>query len=112
MNLDISRFLVDRRQGQPDGSLYYNTASVLDGYEVLRQFVDGADHLQYCLIVVSAPPDFLTDEDRGVRKYDALYLRIWDEVYHRDLVNPFSALIRTSTQVNPRLVKQKQAVND
>ena len=111
LNLDISRFLVDRRQGQPDGSLYYNTASVLDGYEVLRQFVDGADHLQYCLIVVSAPPGFLTDQNRGVRRYDALYLRIWDEVHHRDAVNPFSALIRISSQVEPRLVKEKQAVN-
>ena len=103
LGVDISRFLVAKRHGQPDGSLYYSTASVLDGYEALRQFVDSTDELQYCLIVVSAPPTFLSDEQRGVRKYDALYLRIWDEVHDRLAVNPLSTLVRISGQKNPVL---------
>jgi hypothetical protein len=94
LHLDISRFLVDRRVGESDGSVYYSTAAVADGYEVLRQFIDSTNELQYCLIVVSAPPNFLTDENRGVLKYDALYLRVWDEVHDRRRVNPLSSLIR------------------
>ena len=101
LNLDISRFMVDRRVGESDTSVYYSTAAVVDGYEVLRQFIDSTNELQYCLIVVTAPPTFLTDEARGVRKYDALYLRIWDEVYDRKRVNPMSALIRIAKQKTP-----------
>src|SRR6266540_4308511 len=63
MTLDISRFLEARRPSDPDG-LYYSTPAVLDGYEVLRQFIDGTDELQFCLIVVTAPPGFLTPEER------------------------------------------------
>jgi hypothetical protein len=103
LGLDISRFLVAKRHGQPDGSMYYSTAAVLDGYEALRQFVDSTDELQYCLIVVSAPPTFLSDDQRGVRKYDALYLRIWDEVRDQQAVNPLSTLIRISGQKTPAL---------
>ena len=101
LGLDISRFLVAKRHGEPDGSIYYSTASVLDGYEVLRQFIDSTDELQFCLIVASAPPTFLSDDQRGVRKYDALYLRIWDEVHDRQTVNPLSTLVRISGQEQP-----------
>jgi len=98
LNLDISRFLADERLGQPDGPLYYSAEAVVDGYEVLRQFIDSIDELQFCLMVVFAPPSFLTDEQRGVRKYDALYLRIWDEVHGRRTTNPLSPLIGISRQ--------------
>jgi len=104
MALDISRFLEARRPEELDGSLYYSTPAVLDGYEVLRQFIDGTDELQFCLIVVLAPPSFLTPEERrGLIAYDALRLRIWDEVRDRQRPNPLSSLIRLSGQ--------EQAVN-
>ena len=98
--LDISRFLEARRPNEPDG-LYYSTPAVLDGYEVLRQFIDGTDELQFCLIVVMAPPSFLTEERRGLKAYDALQMRIWDEVRDRQRPNPLSSLIRLSTQEQP-----------
>jgi hypothetical protein len=101
LTLDISRFLADKRPVESDQSLYYSTASVVDGYEVLRQFIDSTDELRYCLIVVFAPPEFLNDEQRGVRKYDALYLRIWDEVRDRRRVNPLASLVRFSGQEEP-----------
>lgn len=100
MTLDISRCLEARRPNEPDG-LYYSTPAVLDGYEVLRQFIDGTDELQFCLIVVMAPPSFLTEERRGLRAYDALRLRIWDEVHDRQRPNPLSSLIRLSTPEQP-----------
>lgn len=98
LNLDVSRYLEPRRPKEPDGSLYYSKAMVLDGYEVLRQFIDDTDDLRYCLMVVIAPSAFLDPEDRsrGLFAYEALMLRIWDEVHDRQRPNPLSSLVRIS----------------
>lgn len=95
--LDISRFMVMRRPAEPDGTLYYSTAAVLDGYEVLRQSVDGTDELEYGLIVVVAPPMALLSKEenpRGLRAYDALWFRMADDVHDRNRVNPLASLVR------------------
>ncbi len=98
MVLDISRFLEVRRPREPDGSLYYSLSAVIDGYEVLRQCIDGTDEIEYCLLVVVAPPSFLNDERRGLSAYDALRLRIWDEVRDRQRPNPLSSLVRLADE--------------
>ena len=100
--LDISRFMEARSPKETDGTLYYRTPAVMDGYELLRQFIDGTDELEFCLIVAIAPPSFLTEEERrGVWGYDALKLRIWDEVHDQHRPNPLSSLIRLSGQGQP-----------
>ncbi len=99
--LDISRFLDTKKSKDSGNLLRYSTVAIMDAYEVLRQFIDSTDELQYCLIVVFAPPTFLTDEQRGVRKYDALYFRIWDEVRDKNLANPLASLLRFDNQEEP-----------
>lgn len=99
--MDICRFLEARRPKETDGSLYYSKPALVDGYEVLRQFIDGTDELGFCLIVVVAPANFLTDEQRGLEAYPALKFRIWDDVHDRQRANPFSSLIRLSVQEPP-----------
>ena len=97
--LDISRCLVQRPKAreQNDDSRYYSMAAILDVYEVLRQFIDTTDDMEFCFIAVIATPPFLhPDERRGVYSYDALKMRIWDEVRDRYRINPFSSLIRLS----------------
>jgi len=97
--LDISRCLVQRPKPKDlrDESRYYTIATTLDTYEALRQFIDATDELEFCFIAVIAPPSFLHPDDRrGVYRYDALKLRIWDEVHDRNRVNPLSSLIRLS----------------
>lgn len=101
LTVDISQFLEYKKPGPESSALFYTSAAVVDGYEVLRQFIDSTDELTHCLIVVVAPPSFLTDEQRGVRKYDALYFRIWDEVHDRKRVNPLSSLVRIANQEAP-----------
>ncbi len=94
--LDISRYTQDRPK-ERDGALYYNTAAVVNCYEVLRQFIDGTDESDFCFTTVLAPPRFLVldeGERRSVRMYDALKLRIWDEVHDKVHVNPLASLIR------------------
>ncbi len=97
LNLDISRYTVSARPKDPDGSFYYSAPATLDAYEVLRQFIDGADEIECCFIAVVASREFLTDEKRGLNRYDALKLRISDDVRDRNRQNPFASLIRISS---------------
>ncbi len=98
LSLDISQYTEEQRPKEPDGSLYYNVPAVIDGYEALRQLIDGTDELESGFIVVLARPYFLNSEARrGLYIYDALKFRIWDEVHDKLRVNPLSALIRVSS---------------
>lgn len=99
VSLDLSRCLESKKPAVPEG-LYYGVSATLDAYEMLRQFIDGTDELESLLLVVSVPPEFLTDVRRGLNRYEALKLRIWDEVRDRHYQNPLGALIRLSGSVN------------
>jgi hypothetical protein len=93
--LDVRRFGFARRPALEERhGLYYTKAALLDGYEMLRQLVDNSDELAHCLVVVIAAPEFLTDPVRGVDAYQALKLRIADEVRDRRRDNPFGSLVR------------------
>ncbi len=98
LELDVRRFGFARRPRPEERSgLYYTKAALLDGYELLRQLVDNTDELSYCCVVVLAAPEFLSDGARGVDAYQALKLRIYDEVRDRRRDNPFSSLVRVGT---------------
>jgi hypothetical protein len=56
--------------------------------------VDNTDEMANCVIVVVASPAFLTDNARGLDAYQALKLRIFDEVRDLNRDNPLSSLIR------------------
>lgn len=93
--LDITRYLVSRRSKNPDDGFFYSVPALMDVYEVLRQFIDGTDEMEGCLIVVLASKEFIDiDDKRGLNCYEALKLRIWDEVRDRQRQNPLASLIR------------------
>jgi len=95
LGLDVTRYAQAVRPAErDDANYYYSTAAALDAYEVLRQLVDGTDELKSCFIAVLAGQEFLTDEQRGVRRYHALYLRIADEVHDQYRENPLASLVR------------------
>ncbi len=89
---------VTLRQNPRDGLLFYSRPAVLDHYELLREFVDGTDHLEGLLMVVLPSNDFLDTEysraNKGLGAYDALKGRIADEIRDRSQANPLSALVR------------------
>ncbi len=99
--LDISRYMVVNRPKEPDGTLYYSKPAAIDAYEVLRQFIDGTDELEGCLIVVLTSPEFLINDQRGLNCYDALRLRISNEIRDRHRQNPLASLIRVSSNDAP-----------
>ena len=94
LTIDIGRMAVVRNP--KDERLHYSKAGVMDAYELLRQFIDGTDRLESCLIVVVPHPDFLEEAvlGRGLAIYPALKFRVYDEVRDRNLVNPMASLVR------------------
>ncbi|GAB6274282.1 MAG: hypothetical protein STSR0004_11450 [Peptococcaceae bacterium] len=97
--LDITRYLISKRSKNPDDGFFYSIADVLDAYEVLRQFIDGTDEMEGLLIVVLAPKGFDDPDDkRGLSRYDALKMRIIDEVRDRRRQNPLASLVRLSNR--------------
>ncbi|MGH9175004.1 MAG: BREX system ATP-binding domain-containing protein, partial [Vicinamibacterales bacterium] len=92
LTLDIQRYLETTRH--LDGTLYHTPTTVLDMYEVLRQFIDSTDELEGCLIVAIAPRAFLDDPKRGLERYPPLQTRISDEIQDRLRANPLASLVR------------------
>jgi len=98
LELDVGRLGFARRpRAEERVGNYYTKAALLDAYELLRQLVDNTDELSHCCVVVRAAPEFLTDSNRGVDAYQALKLRILDEVRDRRRDNPYSSLVRLGT---------------
>lgn len=93
--LDIRRLGFARRPGPEERQgHYYTKTALLDAYEVLRQLVDNTDEMANCIVVVVGAPAFLSGTPRGLDAYQALKLRIFDEVRDLNRDNPFSSLIR------------------
>jgi hypothetical protein len=90
--LDTQRVMMARNADDP--GFFYGKAAVMDSYEVLRQFIDGADRLEGFFMVVVPDVSFLEDHGRGISSYDALKFRVFDEIHDRNLVNPMASLAR------------------
>jgi hypothetical protein len=90
--MDNARLMVPR--DPQDRGLYYAKAAVLDAYEVLREFIDGAHRMAGYFMVVLPGAAFLEDHSRGLNAYEALKFRVFDEVRDKRLVNPMGSLVR------------------
>lgn len=106
VSLDISRYLVSARPTQSETTFYYTAAAVMDMYEVLRQCIDSMDEMDGCLMVVLAPPEFISDDRRGLNRYEALKLRICEDVRDKYQANPFAPLVRISPDQNANYLEQ------
>lgn len=98
--LDGARLAETRRPpAEQRTGIYYSKAAVLDAFEVLRQLIDATDDLRGVLAIMVVPPEVITDESRGLPAYDALRLRVADEVRDRRRANPFAALVRLEVRL-------------
>jgi len=98
LTLDISRYFVKRQDIPTDGSLNFTSSATMDLFELLRQFLDTADEIEGLLMVVLAPEEFLTDSRRSVDRYEALKLRVWDDIRPKHRQNPLASLVRIQGQ--------------
>jgi hypothetical protein len=91
--IDIRRLLRERRD-VPEGHVY-SPAAVMDCYEVLRQMIDDASHLEgFFLAVLADPPLLADDQRRSLNQYTALKMRIWDDVRPEHGDNPLAPLVQ------------------
>jgi hypothetical protein len=72
-------------------------AAVSDAYEMMRQFIDATDELSGVLLIFLAGPEFITDDNRGMRVYPALETRLVDDVRDRRRANPLAPMVRIAT---------------
>jgi hypothetical protein len=63
-----------------------------DFYEVIRQIIDEADTLKNFLFILAARKELLSDTRRGIKSYDALWMRIQNEVVS-DHFNRFADIV-------------------
>jgi hypothetical protein len=94
LSLDISRYFSKKSEVPIDGSLSFSSSATMDLFELLRQFIDSADDMEGLLMVVLTPQEFLTDARRGVDRYEALKLRVWDDIRPKHRQNPLASLVR------------------
>jgi hypothetical protein len=94
LSLDISRCLENPRRTERKDGFYYSPGALTEVYETLRQLIDGASDLTGTFVAVFAPPALLSDEKRGVDRYQALKMRIFDDVRNRGIENVLAPLIR------------------
>jgi hypothetical protein len=85
--IDISRYLESNKFAVRVAGNYYTPAAVVDLYELLRQLVDGQAILEGVFIVILATPALLSDSYRSLDRYQALKMRIVDDVRVRSRQN-------------------------
>jgi len=92
--VDISAVVTEH--ASPFNPIHYTRNSVLDTFEVLRQFIDDTDEMSYLLFVAVSTPDLMDERNprRNVDNYAALKLRIIDDVRDRHRANPLNAMVR------------------
>ena len=68
---------------------------MIDAFEVLRQLIDDAETFQGLMVIVLAD-EALTglDPKRSLNAYDALKMRVWDDVRAAGRDNPLASLVR------------------
>ena len=77
----------------------YSAAAVIDVFEVLRQLIDDAEAFPGLMVIVLAD-EALTglDPKRSLNAYDALKMRVWDDVRATEWDNPLAALVRLDSE--------------
>ena len=68
--------LAKKETGRP----LYNKAARDEFFESVRQLIDGIDTLSFIMILLGFQRELLDDEQKGIRSYEALWLRIQHEV--------------------------------
>lgn len=99
LSIDIRQFAKTKPNdysGPPE--IFYSKSAIMDAYESLRQLVDNTDEFSNIATLVLTRPEFLSDPNRGVGVYQALKLRIFDEVRDKNRDNPYAAVVRLSNQ--------------
>jgi hypothetical protein len=80
-----------------EAGLRYSPAAMMDLYEVLREIIDGIEHLPGLFLLGLADQTLVAgDRHRTLDMYKALEMRIWPDVRPGDRQNPLAPLVTVS----------------
>ena len=100
VTLDIRQLAKTGKAGGE--AVRYSPAAVLDAFEVLRQLIDDAEHFAGLLLVVLGDEALDGDDrKRSLGAYQALKMRVWDDVRPEGRDNPLAPLVRLTGQTLP-----------
>jgi hypothetical protein len=88
---DLSQYL--EIGGWKQGINRYTKLATLDLYEAVREFIDGAGEVEGLVIVFLTDRRFVWDEHRGMRLYEALRLRVTNDVEAKSWPNPLATMV-------------------
>lgn len=74
------------------GDQRYSRAQRDEAYETIRQLIDDVDHSRSILYLLAARREFLEDQKAGISSYEALRLRLLQEV-RSTRFNPFADIV-------------------
>ncbi len=63
-----------------DGQIRYTKGRREDAYESIRQLIDDIDNMRFVLFMLAFDRELIDNEDYGLKSYQALWLRIQNEV--------------------------------
>jgi len=98
LTIDLARCLENVKKADRGPGYYYSSSALTEVYEMLRQLIDGSSSFEGMLIAIFAPAAFLSDEKRGVDRYQALKMRIFDDVRTHGRQNVLAPLVRLGEQ--------------
>ncbi|MBU1781878.1 ATP-binding protein, partial [bacterium] len=76
-----------------DGRFKYTTNAVKDAYELLRQLIDDMELLSNFLLILAGDKVLIDDDERGLKSYEALWMRLQTGLVPLDRFNPFADMV-------------------
>jgi len=94
--LDMRRYIELVPVRERNGGCYYSAAATMELYEMLRELIDDLERIEGTMIVATGPQVMEIDDRRGIHRYQALKMRLWDDFAVHGSQNPLSPMVRLS----------------
>ena len=73
--------------------LMYTPNAAKDTFELIRPLIDDTELVQHFLLVMAGRPEAVEDERRGIRSYEALWMRLQTGLVPAEQFNPWADMI-------------------
>ena len=81
-------------QRDPETNRYHYTPNAIkDTCELFRQLIDAAELLEHFFVVMAGRPEILADERRGLKRYEALWMRLQTGLVPSEQFNRYADII-------------------
>ena len=72
---------------------FFSKLLIMDVYELIRQLIDDTEVLAHCLFLFAGDSAVIKDSVRGLKSYDALWIRLQTGLSKSDKFNAFADLV-------------------